>query len=76
MELNGLKLHLRISLSHLGIGDHQEDLQCWVPVSHTCNPSYSGGRDKENLGPKTAQQIVRETVSRKKPIPKRDGGVA
>jgi hypothetical protein len=20
----------------------------WVPVAHTCNPSYSGGRDQED----------------------------
>jgi hypothetical protein len=26
-----------------------------VPVAHTCNPSYSGGRDKEDLGSKPAR---------------------
>jgi hypothetical protein len=25
------------------------------PVAHTCNPSYSGGRDLEDLGLKPAQ---------------------
>jgi hypothetical protein len=20
-------------------------IPCWVPLAHTCNPSYSGGRD-------------------------------
>jgi hypothetical protein len=28
---------------------------CWEPVAHTCNPSYLGGRDQENLGLKPAQ---------------------
>jgi hypothetical protein len=22
----------------------------WVPVAHTCNPGYSGGRDQEDHG--------------------------
>jgi hypothetical protein len=22
----------------------------WVPVAHTCNPNYSGGRDLQNHG--------------------------
>jgi hypothetical protein len=26
-----------------------------VPVAHACNPSYSGGRDKEDCGSKPAQ---------------------
>jgi hypothetical protein len=26
-----------------------------VPVTHTCNPSYSGGRDQEGQGLKPAQ---------------------
>jgi hypothetical protein len=25
------------------------------PVAHTCNPSYSGGRDEEDCGSKPAQ---------------------
>jgi hypothetical protein len=25
-----------------------------VPVAHACNPSYSGGRDQEDLGSKPA----------------------
>jgi hypothetical protein len=27
----------------------------WTPVAHTCNPSYSGGRDQEDHGSKPAQ---------------------
>jgi hypothetical protein len=27
----------------------------WVPVAPACNPSYSGGRDQEDLGSKPAQ---------------------
>jgi hypothetical protein len=26
----------------------------WVPVAHTCNPSYSGSRDQEDCGLKPA----------------------
>jgi hypothetical protein len=26
-----------------------------APVAHTCNPSYSGGRDQEDCGPTPAQ---------------------
>jgi hypothetical protein len=33
-------------------------------VAHTCNPSYSGGRDQEDLGSKSAQaNSFRETLS-------------
>jgi hypothetical protein len=27
----------------------------WAPVAHFCNPSYSGGRDQEDLGSEPAQ---------------------
>jgi hypothetical protein len=27
----------------------------WVPVVHTCNPSYTRGRDQEDQGSKPAQ---------------------
>jgi hypothetical protein len=27
----------------------------WVPVAHTCNPSYSGSRDQEDCGSKPVQ---------------------
>jgi hypothetical protein len=29
-------------------------LNNWVPVAHTCNPSYSGGRDQEDHSLKSA----------------------
>jgi hypothetical protein len=32
-----------------------KSLQCQVLVAHTCNPSYSGGRDQEAHGLKPAQ---------------------
>jgi hypothetical protein len=38
--------HTKIVLNCSGPG--------WAPVAHTCNPSYSGGRDQENLGLKPA----------------------
>jgi hypothetical protein len=44
-------------------------------VAHACNPSYSGGRDKEDCGPRPAQ-IVHKTLSQKNPSQKMAGGVA
>jgi hypothetical protein len=45
----------------------------WVPVAHTCNPSYSGGRDLEDCGSKPARKIVCKTLSQKNPTQKRAG---
>jgi hypothetical protein len=36
-----------------------------VPVTHACNPSYSGGRDQEDRDLKPAWQIVHGTLSQK-----------
>jgi hypothetical protein len=36
-------------------------------VAHVCNPSYSGGSNKEDCGLKSARQIVHETLSQKYP---------
>jgi hypothetical protein len=49
-----------------------------VPVAHTCNPSYSGGRDQEDLGSKPAQaNSPWDPISKKKKkSQKRTGGVA
>jgi hypothetical protein len=48
----------------------------WVPVAHTCNCSYSGGRDQEDCGSKPAQaNSLRDPISKKKPSQKRAGGV-
>jgi hypothetical protein len=33
---------------------HQTEKFCWVPVAHSCNPSYSGGRDQEDCVSKAA----------------------
>jgi hypothetical protein len=51
-------------------------LKCnWALVVHTCNPSYSGGRDQENRSSKPAQaNSLRDPIS-KNPSPKRAGGV-
>jgi hypothetical protein len=43
-----------------------------VPEAHACNPSYSGDRDKEDWIQSQPRQIVRKTLSRKKPITKKD----
>jgi hypothetical protein len=44
-------------------------------VAHVCNPSYTGGRDQEDLGLKPAQANRVETLSRQN-HEKRAGGVA
>jgi hypothetical protein len=47
-----------------------------APGAHVCNPSYSGGRDQEDGGSKTAQANSLRDPSSKKPFTKRAGGVA
>jgi hypothetical protein len=47
-----------------------------VPVAHTCNRSYSGGRDQKDYSRSQPRQIVHETLSQIKPSQKRAGGVA
>jgi hypothetical protein len=41
-----------------------------VPVAHTCNPSYSGGRDEEGQGSKPAQANSSRDPTSKKLITK------
>jgi hypothetical protein len=42
-----------------------------VLVAHTCNPSYSGGRDQEDQGSKPAlANSSQDLSSKKKPITK------
>jgi hypothetical protein len=33
-------------------------------VAHTCNPSYSGGRDREDRGPKPAWESSQAPISK------------
>jgi hypothetical protein len=40
---------------------------CQAPVAHACNPSYSGGRDQEDLGSKLAQANSSRDPILKKP---------
>jgi hypothetical protein len=58
---------------------------CQVLVAHTCNPSYSGGRDQEDQGSKPARSnsLQEDPISKKKtknkktnPSQKSTGGVA
>jgi hypothetical protein len=53
---------------------------CWVTVAHTCNPSYTGGRDQEDRGglkPAQANSSSRPYLKKKKTLHKnRAGGVA
>jgi hypothetical protein len=43
-----------------------------MPVAHTCNPSYSGGRDQEDLSSKPAWANNPRDPILKKPITKKD----
>jgi hypothetical protein len=45
-------------------------------VAHTCNPSYSRGRDQEDHNSKLTEQRVHKTLSQKKTSQKRAGEVA
>jgi hypothetical protein len=44
----------------------------WAPVTHTYNPSYSGGRDQEDRGSKPDWANILETLSWKKSFSKKD----
>jgi hypothetical protein len=46
----------------------------WLLLAHTCNPSYSGGRDQEDHSSKPAQ-VNNLWDSRKYPTQNRAGGV-
>jgi hypothetical protein len=46
---------------------------CWALVAHTCNPSYSGGRDQEGHSLKPVQAA---SLSQKTHHKNRAGGVA
>jgi hypothetical protein len=38
----------------------------WALVDHACNPSYSGGRDQEDLGSKPTQaNSLQDPISKK-----------
>jgi hypothetical protein len=46
-------------------------------VAHTCNPSYSGGRDEEDCGSKLAgANSLQDLILKKTFHKKRDGGMA
>jgi hypothetical protein len=47
----------------------------WAPVAHTCNPRYSGGRDKEDQGLKPAWANSSQDPISKIPITKIADGV-
>jgi hypothetical protein len=43
-----------VKKSSVGICLLKRKESCWVLVAHSCNPSYSGGRDQENGSSKSA----------------------
>jgi hypothetical protein len=48
---------------HLEDAQHLKALWSQAPVAHTCNPSYSGGRDQEDHILKSAQaNSVRDPI--------------
>jgi hypothetical protein len=48
----------------------------WVPVAHTYNPSYSGGRDQKDSSLKQDKANSTQDPISKEPTTKRAGGVA
>jgi hypothetical protein len=48
----------------------------WVLVAHTCNPSYSGGRDQEGCTSKPAWANSLQDPILKMPFTKRSGVMA
>jgi hypothetical protein len=46
----------------------------WVLIAHTSNPRYSGGRDQENCGSKSAQASSLGDPILKKPTKKKRAG--
>jgi hypothetical protein len=44
-----------------------------VPVAYTCNPRYSGGRDQEDCGSKSAQANSLRDPILKNPFPRKKG---
>jgi hypothetical protein len=48
----------------------------WVLMAHACNLSYSGGRDQEDQGLKSAPSNSSRDPTQKYPTLKRTGGVA
>jgi hypothetical protein len=48
----------------------------WAPVTHTCNPSHSGGSDQENQDSKSAWEKFARPFLEKIHHKKRAGGVA
>jgi hypothetical protein len=46
---------MQISSAGKGTFSFSLKRKCWVLVAHTCNPSYSGGRDQYDCGSKPAQ---------------------
>jgi hypothetical protein len=49
----------------------------WALVAHSCNPSYSGGRDQEDHRSKPVwANSLQDPISEKNTSQKRDGGVA
>jgi hypothetical protein len=71
----GKWLELEINMLN-EISQDQKAKYCWAPVAHTCNPSYSGGRDQEDCSLKPAwANSLRDSILNN-PSQKRAGGVA
>jgi hypothetical protein len=57
---NGIKMFKQYEIKNVFIcSTHYQSTYCkkcsWAPVTHTCNPSYPGGRDQEDFSSKPAQ---------------------
>jgi hypothetical protein len=63
-----LKKDFRINFRWVELLNHMKIVEIsWTPVAHTCNSSYSGGRDQEARGSKPAPaNSLRDPISKKK----------
>jgi hypothetical protein len=51
--------------------DFKKVFHSWAPVAHTCNLSYSGGKEQEDRGSKPAQENSSQDPVLKKPFRKK-----
>jgi hypothetical protein len=56
--------------SHYAKKGERKEKKTWELVAHTCNPSYSGGRDQEGCGSRPIQANSSQDPISKNPIKK------
>jgi hypothetical protein len=74
-ETKNQKIHklAKVLVWVLGLFKHETKMSVsQAPVSHTCNPSYSGGRDQEDHSLRPARTNSSWDPISRKPITKKD----